>query len=83
MRFLLILLSFFAIVAVGCDGHTSVKGRVLTPDAKPIPEASVKFTQEPDAPGQSRSYDSITDEEGRFSVALLTRRPGRCRFSCG
>jgi hypothetical protein len=70
MRFILVLASFLAIVAIGCDGHTSVKGRVLNPDGKPIPEATVKFAQEPDKPGQGRSDDTTTDEEGRFSVGI-------------
>ncbi len=70
MRIILVLASFLAIVAVGCDGHTSVKGRVLNPDGKPIQGVSMKFTQQPDEPGQGRSYDTTTDEEGRFSVGI-------------
>ncbi len=70
MRFIPALMPFLAILAVGCDGHTSVEGRVLTPDGKPIPEAAVKFTQHPDKAGQGRSDDTNTDEEGRFSVSI-------------
>jgi hypothetical protein len=70
MRFVIVLVAFLAIVAIGCDGHTSVKGRVLNPDKRPIPKANVQFTQEPDKPGQGRSDDTTTDEEGRFSVGI-------------
>jgi hypothetical protein len=67
---------FLAIAALGCDGHTSVKGRVLTSDGKPIPGAAVKFTPEPDKPGHDRSCDTATDDEGRFSVGI-THAPTR------
>jgi hypothetical protein len=70
MRFVLVLATFLAIVAIGCDGHTSVKGRVLNPEGKPLPKATVKFTQDPDKPGSGRSVDTTTDEEGRFYVGI-------------
>ncbi len=70
MRFDRVLASFLAMVAIGCDGHTRVNGRVLNPDGKPIPEATVKFTPEPDKPGQGRSHDTTTDGMGRFSVGI-------------
>jgi Carboxypeptidase regulatory-like domain len=70
MRCALLLASVLAVVAVGCDGHTSVQGRVLDPEGKPIPQASVKFTQQPDNPGQGRSRDTTTNEEGRFETGI-------------
>jgi hypothetical protein len=76
MRIVLVLTSFLVIMAIGCDGHTSVKGRVLSPDGTPIPKASVKFIQEPDTPGQGHSFDTTTDEEGNFSVGM-THAPSK------
>jgi hypothetical protein len=70
MRRVLLLASLSAVVAFGCDGHTSVNGRVVDPEGKPIPKAIVKFTQEPDNPGQGRSCDTTTDEEGHFGVGI-------------
>jgi hypothetical protein len=65
VRFIYVLAAFLALVAAGCDGYTSVRGRVLTADGKPIPNASVKLTRQPDG---GRSSSTTTDDDGRFSV---------------
>jgi len=62
-RFILILAAFLTPVAAGCDGYTSVRGRVLTADGKPIPNASVKLTQQPDlAPTLDFASDRVLDK---------------------
>jgi hypothetical protein len=67
MRSFLGLGVLVALGMAGCDGYTSVSGRVLDPKGKPIPEASVKLIQQTDHP---RSSTAATDEEGRFSVGV-------------
>jgi uncharacterized GH25 family protein len=64
------LLFILVMTAVGCDGYTSVKGRVVDPSGKPVPEATVKLTEELDNPQVNRSDTATTDEEGRFSVGM-------------
>src|SRR5262249_48125581 len=56
--------------AAGCDGHTAVTGRVVDPDGKPVPGATVKLTQQPDNPGNNPTSTATTDGEGRFSVGI-------------
>jgi hypothetical protein len=51
----------------GCDGHTSVSGRITDPKGKPLPEAAVKLIQQT---GHPRSSTTTSDEEGRFSVGV-------------
>jgi hypothetical protein len=51
----------------GCDGRTSLGGRVVGPDGKPIAGVSVRLI-EPDAP--PRGLASTTDEFGRYSISL-------------
>jgi hypothetical protein len=70
MRYLVALASFLAILAVGCDGNTSVMGQVVDPEKKPIDSATVKFTQRPDDPGAGRIYETTTDDDGRFNVGI-------------
>lgn len=44
---------------------------MLNADGMAIPEVTVKLTQDPDKPGQGRSFETTTDEEGRFSVGII------------
>jgi hypothetical protein len=71
MRCLLVVAALSALISVGCDGHTSVQGRVVDADGKPIPKAIVTFTQQPDEPERSRTYDTTTDDEGHFGVGII------------
>ncbi len=67
MRCLLILGAFLITGLVGCDGHTSVRGRVVDAEGKAIPEASVKLIQQTDHAGLSTAK---TDKDGEFSVGV-------------
>ena len=79
MRLFLGPASLLVIVAIGCDGRTSVNGRVLNPDGEPIPGAMVRFTEHPDKPDERESKETTTDEEGRFSVSI-THAPFKTPF---
>jgi hypothetical protein len=57
----------FLLAAVGCDGHTSLKGEVVGPDDQPIAGALVRLIEPQDA---ERERGSETDAAGRYSVAL-------------
>jgi Carboxypeptidase regulatory-like domain len=56
--------------ATGCDGHTSVRGRVVDPAGKPLARAVVKMTEDPDNPGRGHSTSMTTDEDGQFAVGV-------------
>jgi hypothetical protein len=65
-----IVLSLLALLAAGCDGRTTVSGRVLDPNNEPISQAVVKFVQQPDDPEHGRVDEKITDHDGVFYVAI-------------
>jgi hypothetical protein len=67
MRCFLILGAFLVMGLAGCDGHTSVRGRIVEPKGKPIPGATVKLIQQTDHAGLSTAK---TDEDGEFSVGV-------------
>jgi hypothetical protein len=67
MRCFLILGAFLVTGLVGCDGHTSVRGRVVDSEGKAIPEAKVKLVQQTDHAGVSTAR---TDEDGEFDVGV-------------
>jgi hypothetical protein len=75
MRCVVLITALLAVIGVGCDGHTKVHGRVVDPEGEPIPEATVKFTQQSDTPGR-RTDGAITDENGYFDVAI-THAPSK------
>ena len=71
MRCFLILALILVSTAVGCDGYTSVKGRVVDPTGKPILAADVKLIYKPDDPTYRRANTAKTDKEGQFAVGIV------------
>lgn len=71
MRCFLIPALLLVATAVGCDGFTSVRGRVTDPTGKPILEADVKLTYKPDDPRYRRTSHTKTEKEGRFAVGIV------------
>jgi hypothetical protein len=70
MRCALLLASLLTVMAVGCDGYTSVTGRVVDPEGKPIANATVKFMQQPDKLREDHSRETTTDKDGHFGVSM-------------
>ncbi len=70
MRCVFMVVALLTVTAFGCDGHTSVRGRVVDAAGKPVPEAAVKLTEEPDKPGRGHSVTATTSEEGHFEVGI-------------
>lgn len=81
MRGLLLVAALVALAAVGCDGHTAVKGRVVDPDGKPIAGADVKLTAKPNDPARSRTDSSKTDASGSFSVGVTHEPTSKMPFA--
>jgi len=75
MRRFLVLL-FLVAIATGCDGHTSVKGRVVDEDGKPVAGAKVEFKEDGPDDALHGRLERKTDEQGQFSVAL-THAPSK------
>jgi hypothetical protein len=71
MRYFLILALLLVVTAVGCDGYTSVRGRVTDPTGEPILEADVKLIYKPDDPRYRRTSNTKTEKEGRFAVGIV------------
>ncbi len=71
MRGLLILALILVSTAVGCDGYTLVKGRVVDPTEKPIFAAEVKLIYKPDDARYRHANIAKTDKEGRFVVGSV------------
>ena len=70
MQSLRLLVVVLVAAATGCDGHTSVRGRVLDPAGKPVAGAVVTMTQYPDRPGERHTTSTTTEEDGRFDVGM-------------
>jgi hypothetical protein len=81
MRGPLLGAALLALAAVGCDGHTAVKGRVVDPDGKPIQGAEVKLTARPDDPARSRSDSSKTDATGSFALGVTHEPTNKMPFA--
>jgi len=64
---LLALVSFIALPAFAQSHRASVRGVVLDPSGAPIPQASVRITN--DATGESRTV--VGGPDGRFTAAVL------------
>lgn len=71
------LVTFLFIAVIGCDGVTSVRGRVLDPKGKPVAGAAVALIK---LPRGGRSSTATTDAEGKFSVSMV-HAPQKVRLS--
>jgi hypothetical protein len=76
MRGLLVVAGLLTLVAVGCDGHTSVQGRVVDHNGNPVPGADVKLVERPDEPGRGTTRSATTDESGHFGLGI-THEPSK------
>jgi hypothetical protein len=56
-----------ACLLAGCDGVLSIDGRVVRPDGRPVPDATVAVTVNEAKPG-GPDLAATTDADGRFHV---------------
>jgi len=70
MRSVRLLAAALVTAVAGCDGHTSVVGRVVDSAGKPIAGAVVTLTRHPDRPTEGPTHTATTDEDGRFDVGM-------------
>jgi len=71
MRLVLVALTL-CVCLVGCDGFTSVAGRVVDPKNAPLKDAEVILL----APGEGRSCSNTTRGDGSYNVGF-THEPAR------
>jgi hypothetical protein len=71
MRYFLMLALLLMATAGGCDGYTTVRGRVVDPTGEPILEAEVKLIYKPDDPRYTRTSTAKTEKEGRYAVGIV------------
>jgi hypothetical protein len=84
MLWIMLSVTLLAVSAIGCipfgDGHTSVKGKVIDAEGKPVSGAKVTLT-ELESSGVPESRTMTTGEKGEYSVGITHYPTNKKRFN--